>query len=90
MIGVQLITKNTVFLTIPFCRDDRDESPVPHPDPAVRGGQVPRGSERDPAVRDKRDERQEAADPAPHRVRRVRGPARHDQAHPTIRPRARE
>ena len=46
--------------------------------------------ERDPAVRDQRDQRQEAAHPAPHRVRGVRGAARHDQAHPAIRPRARE
>ena len=79
-----------LFLMMPFFRDDSDESSVPHPDPAVRGGQVSRGGERDAAVRDERDQRQEEADPAPHWVRGVRGAARHDQAHPAICPRARE
>ena len=69
-----------------FCRDNSDEPPVPHPDPALRGGQVPRGGERDPAVRDQRVQRQEEAHSAPHRVRGVRGAARHDQAHPAICP----
>ena len=76
------------FLTVYFYRDNSNESSVPHPDPEVRGGQVPRGGECDPAVRDQRDQRQEEAHSAPHRVRGVRGAARHDQAHSAIRTRA--
>ena len=68
------------------CRDDGSEPPVPHPDPQERGGQVPRGGERDPAVRDQHhQQQQEEENPPPHRIRRVRGALQHDASDASVR-----
>ena len=46
---------------------------------------MPRGGERDPAVRDQHHQQQEEENPPPHRIRRLRGALQHDAPDASVR-----
>ena len=81
----QYLPRISVNLNIHHYRDHSPEPSVPHPDPPQWGRQVPRGGERDPAVRDQHHQQQEEENPPPHRIRRLRGALQHDAPDASVR-----